>query len=114
MFQTRARLDQLYTPLDHLQKAFGESFQVLAGRAAQWTLNDQESETVDSRPGQVLCATSAFGWESARGYHPVERGSQKLEGIEAALACSTGRLSLKSVSASCRSITHRACCSKMS
>jgi hypothetical protein len=56
------------------------------GRAAQGALNDQESQTVNRRPGEILGPRPPFPWKDTRLYHQVESSREQLKWIEAALA----------------------------
>jgi hypothetical protein len=58
----------------------------LVGRAAQGTLNNQESQTVNGRPCEILRSWPAFPWKDTRLYHQVESSREQLKWIEAALA----------------------------
>jgi hypothetical protein len=57
----------------------------LVGRAAQRALNDQESQTVNRRPGEILRPWPPFLWKGTRLYHPIESCREQLKWIEAAL-----------------------------
>jgi hypothetical protein len=74
------------TFFDHLQKAVGDCMNFLLGRAAQGALDDEESEAVNSRPGEILRPRPPFPWKDARLYHQVEGCREQLKWIESALA----------------------------
>jgi hypothetical protein len=58
----------------------------LLGGAAQRALDDQESQTVNGRPGEILRSWPPFPWKDTRLYHQVESSREQLKWIEAALA----------------------------
>src|SRR5271163_1771152 len=75
---------------DHLQKAIGYCVNFLVGRAAQGALNDQEGQTMNGRPGEILRPRPPFPWKGTRLYHQVESCREQLKWIEAGLACLCG------------------------
>src|SRR5439155_15183761 len=69
----------------HVQQALPNSMRLRSSEPVQWPCDHEQGEPVHGRPCQVFRPGSALRGKDSRGDEPIQRGAQKLKGVESRL-----------------------------